>query len=130
MTSEAEPHDTCLLVGGGASLGNKSAADRDSDHAPCWVALVGRYLYSSNSPSHSISRYVVTGSRIVLDAPVAAMTSGAPTDIGSSGKIVAVLDGGAQTHLTQFEVGDDGALRQLAVSIVNRGANGVAVIGR
>jgi hypothetical protein len=99
-----------------------------SQHAPCWVALVGPYLYSSNSPSHSISRYVVTGSRIVLDGPVAAMTAGAPTDIAASGNIVAVLDGGAQTHLTQYVADEDGALRQMAVSVVNRGANGVAVI--
>jgi hypothetical protein len=99
-----------------------------SQHAPCWLTLVGQYLYSSNSPSHSISRYVVSGTHIVLDAAVVATTAGAPTDIGSFGSVVAVLDGGTQTHLTQFVVDEDGNLEQIAVSIVNKGANGVVVV--
>jgi hypothetical protein len=99
-----------------------------SQHAPCWLALVGPYLYSSNSPSHSISRFVVSGTHIVLDTQVVATTAGAPTDIGAFGHVVAVLDGGAQTHLTQFLVDDEGNLQPLAVSIVNTGANGVVVI--
>jgi len=41
-----------------------------------------------------------------------------------------VLDGGTQAHLTQFAVDEDGNLQQLAVSVLNRGANGVAVIRR
>jgi hypothetical protein len=101
-----------------------------TQHAPCWLALVGPYLYSSNSPSHSISRYVVTGTQVVLDAPVAATTGGAPTDIASSGHALAVLDGGAATHLSQFDVDDAGNLQLRAQSIVNKGANGVAVIER
>jgi hypothetical protein len=101
-----------------------------TQHAPCWLALVGAYLYASNSPSHSISRYVVTGTQVVLDAPVAAMTGGAPTDIASSGHALAVLDGGAATHLSQFDVDDAGNLQLRAQSIVNKGANGVAVIER
>ena len=70
----------------------------------------------------------MTGSRIILDAEVVATTAGAPTDIGASGRVVGVLDGGAQTHLTQFAVDDDGNLQQIAVSVVNAGANGVAVL--
>ena len=99
-----------------------------SQHAPCWLTLVGQYLYSSNSPSHSISRYVVSGTHLVLDAEVVATTAGAPTDIGAFGNIVGVLDGGTQTHLTQFAVDDDGNLQQIAVTVVNRGANGVVVV--
>jgi hypothetical protein len=102
----------------------------ESQHSPCWLALVGQYLYSSNSPSHSISRFVVSGSHLVLDAEVVATLAGAPTDIGAFGNIVGVLDGGTQTHLTQFAVDDDGNLQQIAVSVVNRGANGVVVIER
>lgn len=99
-----------------------------SQHAPCWLALVGQYLYSSNSPSHSISRYVVSGTHLVLDGEVVATTAGAPTDIGAFGTIVGVLDGGIQTHLTQFAVDEDGNLQQIAVSVVNQGANGVVVV--
>jgi len=101
-----------------------------AQHAPCWLALVGQYLYSSNSPSHSISRFIVSGNRIVLDAEVVATTAGAPTDIGAFGRVIGVLDGGTQTRLTQFEVDDDGELQQIAVSVVNRGANGVVVVER
>jgi hypothetical protein len=101
-----------------------------TQHAPCWLALVGAYLYSSNSPSHSISRYVVSGAAVTLDEPIVASTAGAPTDIASSGRTVAVIDGGAQTHLTQFDLDDAGDLHQRAVSLVVNGANGVAVIER
>jgi hypothetical protein len=101
-----------------------------TQHAPCWLTLVGAYLYSSNSPSHSISRFVVSGTAVTLDESVVASTAGAPTDIASSVRTVAVLDGGAQTHLTQFEVDDAGDLHQRAVSLVVNGANGVAVIER
>jgi len=101
-----------------------------TQHAPCWLALVGAYLYSSNSPSHSISRYVVSGVSVTLDEAVVASTGGAPTDIASSGRTVAVIDGGAQTHLTQFDVDDAGDLHQRAVSLIVNGANGVAVIER
>ena len=99
-----------------------------SQHSPCWLTVVGPYVYASNSPSHSISRYAVSGKFVTLDEPIVATTSGAPTDIGSSDRIVAVLDGGAQTHLTQFRVDDDGNLIQTASSLVNNGANGVAVV--
>jgi 6-phosphogluconolactonase (cycloisomerase 2 family) len=101
-----------------------------TQHAPCWLTLVDQFLYSSNSPSHSISRYVVTGTQVVLDAAVAATTAGAPTDIASSAHLMAVLDGGAQTHLTQFSVDGDGDLHQTATTIVSNGANGVVVIQR
>jgi hypothetical protein len=101
-----------------------------TQHAPCWLALVGAYLYSSNSPSHSISRYVVSGVSVTLDEAVVASTGGAPTDIASSGRTVAAIDGGGQTHLTQFDVDDAGDLHQRAVSLIVNGANGVAVIER
>ena len=119
--------DEVGLVKGGQLT---SVAGSGSQHSPCWLAMVGQYLYSTNSPSHSISRFVVTGTQIVLDESVLATTAGAPTDIGAFGRVVGVIDGGTQTHLTQFAVDDDGDLRQIAVSVVNTGANGVVVIER
>jgi len=101
-----------------------------TQHAPCWLTLVDQFLYSSNSPSHSISRYVVTGTQVVLDAAVVASTAGAPTDIASAAHLIAVLDGGAQTHLTQFSVDGDGDLHLTATTVVSNGANGVVVIQR
>jgi hypothetical protein len=101
-----------------------------TQHAPCWLALVGAYLYSSNSPSHSVSRYVVSGAAVTLDEAIVASTAGAPTDIASSARTLAVLDGGGLTHLTQFDVDDAGDLHQRAVSLVVKGANGMAVVER
>jgi len=101
-----------------------------TQHAPCWLALVGAYLYSSNSPSHSVSRYVVSGSIVTLDEGIVAATAGAPTDIAAAGRSVAVLDGGAETHLTQFDVDDAGDLHQRALTVVVHGANGIGVIER
>jgi len=119
--------DEVGLVKGGQLT---SVAGSGSQHSPCWLAMVGQYLYSTNSPSHSISRFVVTGTQIILDESVVATTAGAPTDIGAFGRVVGVIDGGTQTHLTQFAVDDDGGLQQIAVSVVNNGANGVVVIER
>jgi hypothetical protein len=70
----------------------------------------------------------VSGKFVTLDEPIVATTLGAPTDIASSDRLVAVLDGGAQTHLTQFRVDEDGNLIPTASTQVNQGANGVAVV--
>ena len=51
--------------------------------SPCWLALVGPFLFSTNSPSMSISRYAVYGQKIVQRAEVAATLNGSPTDIAS-----------------------------------------------
>src|SRR5262249_42263750 len=77
--------------------------------APCWIALAGPYLFTSNSPSHSISRLIATGQNVVLDAPIAAHTTGAPIDIAADGGLLAVVEsnGQGQSHLTQFTIDDD-----------------------
>jgi hypothetical protein len=98
--------------------------------APCWITLVGPYLFTSNSPSHTISRLVATGSSITLDAPVVAGTTGAPIDIAAQGDLLAVVEdnGGGQAHLTQFSIDADGALTQTATTAISSPANGVAIV--
>jgi len=104
-----------------------------TQHAPCWLALEGPFLFSSNSPSMSISRYAVYGQKIVQDAAVAASLQGAPTDIGSGDGLVAVVDGfttpSAGSHLTIFSVDEDGNLTVKGVVTTTAPLNGVAVIG-
>jgi len=98
--------------------------------APCWLALVGPFLFSSNSPSMSVSRYAVYGQKIVQDAAVAAQVNGDPTDIASGGGMVAVIDSnGTASHLSIFSVDEDGNLTLLepADTLAN-GANGVAIV--
>ncbi len=100
-------------------------------HAPCWLALSGPYLYSSNSPSHSLSRFVATGRQIILEQPVAAQTIGAPTDITAGENRVAVIDSNGTTgRLTQFAADGAGDLTQVAVTTIPAAANGIGLVER
>lgn len=100
-----------------------------TQHAPCWLALSGPFLFSANSPSMSISRYAVYGQKMVQDAAVAATVNGSPTDIASSGRLLAAIDGNGQlSHLSIFKIDEDGNLTlRSAVSIAGT-ANGVAIV--
>ncbi|HTP34098.1 MAG TPA: hypothetical protein VMJ75_18095 [Candidatus Acidoferrales bacterium] len=104
-----------------------------TQHAPCWLTLVGPFLFSSNSPSMTVSRYAVYGQKIVQDAAVAASLQGAPTDIASGEGFVAVVDGftspTAGSHLTIFAVDEDGVLTSKGVVTTTAPLNGVAIIG-
>jgi len=100
-----------------------------TQHAPCWLALDGPYLFSSNSPSMSVSRYVVYGRKIIQDAAVAATFSGNPADIAYRSSFLVVIDGaGAVSHLSIFKVDGDGNLSQNGVATINSAANGVAIV--
>jgi hypothetical protein len=98
--------------------------------APCWVALDGPFLFSANSPSHSVSRYAVYGQRIVQGAEIAATFNGDPTDIAYSGGLASVVDSnGNLSHLSIFHVDKDGDLNlQGVATISNSATNGVAIV--
>lgn len=101
-------------------------------HSPCWIAITGPYLFTANSPSHSISRLVAGGHSLVLDLPVAAQTAGAPIDIAVDGDLLAVVESnaGGVSRLTQFSVDEDGNLAQTASTAIASPANGVAIISQ
>jgi hypothetical protein len=100
-----------------------------TQHAPCWLALDGPFLFSSNSPSMSISRYLVYGKKIIQDAAVAATLNGNPTDITQQDGLVAVIDGsGTLSHLSIFKVDGDGNLSLKGVSTIGSAVNGVAIV--
>jgi hypothetical protein len=100
-----------------------------SQNAPCWLTLVGPFLFSSNSPSQSVSRYAVYGQKIVQDAAVAAQFNGSPTDIASGGGLVTVIDGnGPVSHLSIFSLDEDGNLTLQNAATISGAANGVAVV--
>ena len=118
--------DEISLVRNGSVL---TTTPSGTQHAPCWVTLVGPFLYSANSPSKSVSRYAVYGQKIVQDAAVAASFNGSPTDIASGAGMVAVIDGsGATTHLSIFNVDEDGNLTVNGSADMNVAANGVAIV--
>jgi len=107
-------NDTVLTV---TSSGTQSA--------PCWLALEGPFLFSSNSPSHSISRFAVYGQKIVQDAAIAASVTGNPTDIAYGAGMIAVIDG---IDLSIFSVDEDGNLTRVALAPINSADNGVAIV--
>lgn len=112
-------HDAVLTVTGSGT-----------QSAPCWLALDGPFLFSANSPSQSVSRYVVYGRKIIQDAPVAASFNGNPTDITYSQGVAAVVDAnGSVSHVSVFDVDGDGhlTLKGLA-TIANTATNGIAIV--
>ncbi|HEY1987395.1 MAG TPA: hypothetical protein VGG85_18420 [Terracidiphilus sp.] len=99
-----------------------------TQHAPCWLALDGPFLFSSNSPSMSISRYLVYGQKIIQQAAVAATLNGDPTDIAYQSGMIAVIDSNATVaHLSLFNVDGDGNLTLRGATSMNS-ANGVAIV--
>jgi len=101
-----------------------------TQHAPCWVALDGPFLFSANSPSHSVSRYAVYGQKIVQDAAVVTTFTGAPTEIVYRDGLVAVIDAAAGiSRVTVFKVDEDGNFTSQGVASLSTAAtNGLAII--
>jgi hypothetical protein len=100
--------------------------------APCWMTRVGKYVFSANTGSKTISRLVVTGNNIFVDGLVAAnIPGGSPGDIDAAGGTLGVIDHGAgQSHLTLFTYNEFGELSSTG-SAINLGvpnANGVAIV--
>jgi len=114
------------LVRGDAVL---TVTGSGTQSAPCWVALDGPYLFSANSPSMSVSRYVVYGQQIIQDAAVAATFNGSPTDIAYHAGRVAVIDhSGSLSHLSTFKVDGDGNLTLMGLATIPSAANGVVIV--
>jgi len=98
--------------------------------APCWVTLDGPFLFSANSPSHSVSRFAVYGQKIILDAEVVATFNGNPTDITYRDGLAAVVDAnGSVSHVSIFNVDGDGDFNlKSSVTINNVATNGIAIV--
>ena len=101
-----------------------------TQHAPCWVALAGPFLFSANSPSQSVSRYAVYGQKIVQDAAVVTQFIGNPTDIVFRDGFAAVIDAAAGTsRVSVFKVDQDGNFASQGVATLNSAAtNGLAIV--
>ncbi|MEW9625776.1 hypothetical protein [Rhodanobacter geophilus] len=98
--------------------------------APCWAALDGPFLFTANSPSHSVSRYAVYGQKIIQDAAVVASLDGAPTDIAYGDGLAAVVDAnGPVSHVSIFGVDGDGDFKlKSSITLNNAATNGIAVV--
>ncbi len=100
--------------------------------APCWITRVGKYAFTANTGSKTISRLVATGNNIFVDGLVAAnIAGGSPADIDGDGGVLVVIDHGAgQSHLTLFTYNVFGELAATgsAITLGVPNANGIAVV--
>jgi hypothetical protein len=101
--------------------------------APCWMTKVGKYLFTANTGSRTISRLIGTGSHIFVDSLVAATitTGGAPADIDADKGVLGVIDNGAgPSHLSLFTYNEFGDLAPSGapISLGVATANGVAIM--
>jgi DNA-binding beta-propeller fold protein YncE len=109
-----------------------TASAATTETAACWVAVTpnGRYAYTTNTGSASISGYRVghDGALVLLDPDgVTAATGAGPLDLAfnRNGKLVYSLNGMGQS-LSAFRVKDDGSLVPIAtVSGLPATANGL-----
>ena len=101
----------------------------EGQHSPCWIAVVGPYVFTTNSPSRSVSRLIAAGANILLDDPVAAQTTGAPIDVAAEGDLLALVETGAGASLlTQFHIDEDGNLTRTVSTPIASVANGIAIV--
>jgi hypothetical protein len=101
--------------------------------APCWTTRAGKYVFTANTGSRTISRLVGTGDNIFVDATVAANVTagGSPSDIDSQAGVLGVIDRGAgQAHLSLFTYNAFGELAPSGAPITlgAPAANGVAIV--
>jgi hypothetical protein len=99
-------------------------------HAPCWNALSGHFLFSSDSPGMQLVRYLVSDQNVFLDKIGVATLSGAPTDLTVQDSLLGVIDGGngVNSDVTLFDVSSEGELTQRFVSTIAAKVNGAAII--
>lgn len=100
--------------------------------APCWMTRVGKYVFTANTGSLTISRLIATGNNIFVDGLIAAHTpGGAPSDIDARHGVLGVIDHGAgQSHLTLFTYNRFGELTSTgsAITLGVPNANGVTIV--
>jgi 6-phosphogluconolactonase len=108
-----------------------SASVGTTQTAACWVVITpnGRYAYTTNTASGTISAYAVQKSgQISLAKGIAATAGTGPIDayIPSSGGYLFVLNGGSRT-ISSFTIARDGSLSNPStVEGLPAGANGLA----
>jgi len=101
--------------------------------APCWMTRAGKYLFTANTGSKTISRLIATGNNIFVDSAVAANVAagGSPSDIDSDHGVLGVIDRGAgQAHLSLFTYNAFGELTASGTPITlgAPAANGIAIV--
>jgi len=99
-------------------------------HAPCWNALSGQFLFSSDSPGKQLLRYLVSDTSVFFDKAAVAKLSGSPTDLAVQDNLLGVIDGGdgAVSNVSLFDIDSEGELTlRFAVKIAGP-INGAAIM--
>jgi hypothetical protein len=100
-------------------------------HAPCWNALSGQFLFSSDSPGKQLLRYLVSDSNIFFDKAGVATLAGPPTDLDIQNGLLAVIDSGngfSTSNASLFDIDSEGELTlRFSVPIVGP-INGAAIM--
>jgi hypothetical protein len=100
--------------------------------APCWTTRTGKYTFTANTASRTISRLIGTGNNIFVDSLIAAnIPTGSPTDMDADDGFLGVIDHGAgQSHLTLLSYNQFGELSAIGapINLDVANANGVAIM--
>ncbi len=101
--------------------------------ADCWMTRAGKYVFTANTGSKTISRLIGTGNNVFVDGLVAATitTGGAPSDIDAAKGVLGVIDHvSGHSHLSLFSLNEFGELSPsgapIDLDVAN--ANGVAIM--
>lgn len=103
---------------------------------PCWLALSGHWLFTTNPISQTISRFKVGREKLILSASVAAQTLEPGRDIAALGKFLAVIIQNVietqnvdetQTYLSQYRIDKKGNLHLLNTVPTANNANGIVI---
>ena len=100
-------------------------------HAPCWNALHGQFLFSSDSPGRQLYRYLVSNNSIFFDKVVAPRFQGSPTDLDIVDGIMGVIDGGADgvnSNVSVFDIDSEGEPILRFLVRIAAPINGAAII--
>jgi hypothetical protein len=99
-------------------------------HAPCWNALSGQFLYSSDSPGSQLYRYLVSDTNIYFDKAGVAKLSGQPTDLAVLNSLLGVIDGGdgVNSNVSLFDIDSEGELTLRFALKIPSPINGAAIV--
>lgn len=98
--------------------------------ANCWTTTDGKYVFTANTGSLTISRLVGTGNNIFVDSEVTAKiaTGLAPADIDAAGGILGILSGGSFLSLYTYNDYGELAASGAPINIGASAASGVAIM--
>lgn len=104
-----------------------------SQNAPCWATSIDKYIFTVNTGSKTVTRYVSTGQNIFVDGIVATslFPTGNPTDAYQNNGYLAIIDHSNTTsHLNFFSVNEFGEITSNgdSVDIDVPNANGVTIL--